>query len=433
MSETMQKMWQADTLRAAQSELFGSSVLQAWRVDQLETFLKMGFPSQRQEAWKYTSLNEIAAQEFVLSPASPIDIPISHYAIKETYRIVFVNGCYSPALSDLAGINDDIIIECGDLAFQNETFQSILERHIKDARFSALNAAFSNDAFFCRLPRNICLNRPIHILHLNTETDEKRINHPRHVIIAEENSEAVIVEEFQGIGSARYFNNVVTQMELEPNARIVYYKWQNESPEGFHIANIDIHQAASSELKTFHIATGAKLNRDNWCYSLEGRAATCESIGLYYTQASQHIDVHSRIDHRFSNTSSRQVYKGIVTDKSRAVFNGKVIVHPNLSQVSADQSNNNLLLSDAAEVDAKPELEIYSDDVRCTHGATVGQLDSDALFYLQSRGIVEFEAKCLLTYAFIDEILDALPNVNIASKIKSHIINRLLSVEKYYG
>jgi len=301
---------------------------------------------------------------------------------------VFVNGQYQADLSNPGILSDQITVE--------------------------------ENAFTLHLPKNYKTDQIIELKHINKAPGSRIF---RHIIIAHENSEAVILESYQGEDDLVYSNDIETKLDIKPNAALSYYKWQRESEKATHTAHLIAHQARNSSLSTYHVLIGAEVSNDHFSYSLSGEGATCESIGFYSADKKRKVTINSCINHLSSYTNSKQFYKGIANDQSLAAFFGKLVVHPDIKAISAHQKNNNLLLSSKAEVDTKPELEIYSDDVQCTHGATVGQLDSEAIFYLQSRGIVESEAKCLLTHAFVNEILDALPNAIIASKIKDHMLS----------
>ncbi len=273
----------------------------------------------------------------------------------------------------------------------------------------------SANQFTLSLPENFRSNQPIRLQHMNKVSGSQT---HQHAITLGQNSHAVIVESYESESNDHYSNTIETRIHLHENARLHYYKWQSEGDNAEHDSKLISTQARDSCLNTYHILTGAQSSNDRLSYALCGENASCESIGFYRTDRKQKIKIDSQIQHSNSHTNSRQLYKGMADDQSQAAFYGKIIVDPNIKDICAHQKNNNLLLSSLAEVDTKPELEIYSDDVQCTHGATVGQLDAEALFYLRSRGLVETEAKGLLIRAFVNEILDAFPHEGIASKIK---------------
>jgi len=299
---------------------------------------------------------------------------------------VFVDGRYMPDLSNPDILSDQVSVD--------------------------------GDTFTLHLPKNFKTDHIIELSHINKSSGSNVL---RHSIIADENSEATIMASYQGEAELVYSNDIETNIDLKSSARLHYYKWQRESEKATHTAHFISHQARDSYLATYHLVTGAEVSNDKFDYSLSGEGATCKSIGFYRADQKRSIVTDSRISHLSSSTNSRQLYKGMADDQSHAAFYGRLIVAPDLKAICAQQKNDNLLLSSKAEVNTKPELEIYSDDVRCTHGATVGRLDAKALFYLQSRGIAEAEAKRLLTDAFINEILDALPHASIATDVRRHI------------
>jgi len=268
------------------------------------------------------------------------------------------------------------------------------------------HVSVDKNVFRLHLPENFKAEQSIKINHIN-KTAGARVF--RHAITADKNSEAVIIETYEGENDIVYSNEIETKIDLKANARLQYYKRQCEGDKAAHTASMIANQARDSYLATYHVLTGAAESKDQFTYSLEGEAATCESLGFYKADRKQKITIASCIHHVSSHTNSKQLYKGMADDQSHAAFHGRIVIDSDIKAVIAHQKNNNLLLSNHAEIDTKPELEIYSNDVQCTHGATVGQLDSEALFYLQSRGITEVEAKRLLIDAFVNEILEALP------------------------
>lgn len=266
------------------------------------------------------------------------------------------------------------------------------------------------DGFTLHLPKNFQSDEPIYFVHINKNEGSMRISRQ---VILEENAQATILESYQGRQNIAYQNEIESKIDLHANARLHFYKLQQEGDQASHKATFSSRQAANSYLGTYHVARGGENSVDHFHYALIGEGATCESVGFYTTKLKQQHDIKSHIQHERSNTNSRQLYKGMADDQSHVKFNGMVMVDPNVKEICAHQRNNNLLLSSQAEVDTKPELEIYSEDVRCSHGATVGQLDEESLFFLRSRGIDEVAARVLLTAGFANEIYDAFPNTEI--------------------
>ncbi len=424
--------WQEESLLHWQKRSFAqaNSALQAWQEGALRRFLAIGFPSKKNEAWKYTNLSALAAQEFSMADTTLATVDLTQNQLGDVYRLVFINGQFSADQSQMgdaiAGVD---LLDLDSALQQGLVSQADLQLNDKgEAAFTALNAGLLSNGLFLRVGANIRVQKPIHILYLNTSSGVKKMNHPRHLIIAEQGAEVTVFEEYASADSS-HFNNIVTQIFASEGANVSHYKLQNESHTAFHIANTLIQQKRDSTVSTYHFSLGAKLARDNLNYYLNEPGVSCRMIGFYHGVGQQHVDQHTHVDHLVPNTASEQVYKGIVHDKARAVFNGKVIVHPDAQQTVAHQANKNLLLSKQAEVDTKPELEIYADDVKCSHGATIGQLDSKALFYLRSRGIAADKARHMLTSAFATELLDAIPNALLQAYFKDAVVKCLSASE----
>ncbi len=430
--QTNNTTWQESHLQAMQTQSWPvkDRWLESWQQEHLQLFLKQGFPTRRDEAWKYTPVTELVAQNFMMAQTVSSEIDIANFALADTYRMVFVNGRYMPSLSDIEGLPKEVVLTNNIQAYEHQKahYQAALcKAQQQPTSFTALNAALLSEGLFLWVPANTIIKKPIHLLYLNTDQPALQMNHPRHLIITEDNSRVDVFAEYCAIGSQPYFNNIVTQLFVAQNARVNFYKLQRENNAAFHVANLTINQQQNSEVNAYHFAIGAKLSRDDLNFALQSKGASCQSLGFYYPQGNQHIDFHSRIDHLVEKTTSEQHYKGILQGSSSAVFNGKVIVHPQAKQTNAKQSNKNLLLTQSAQVNTKPELEIYNDDVVCSHGATVGELDWQALFYLQSRGIDQESAKHMLACAFASEILAKLPAHAVSEHIKRQVINQLAS------
>lgn len=411
--------WTEDSLRAAQAKISAPAWLAAWRREQLQEFLKRGFPKQNDENWKYTSVASLWEQKFsnVQSETLPPVMDLSTYFIEGTDRLVFINGIFSATYSLLGDLPEKVVLtHCMDVITPDAAlYQTAVSQHALSV-FHWLNGAFSEDGLFLHVPENIKLRKPIHLLYLTTTSG--KMHHPRHIIQLGENSQLSLLEEYGGLGDNHSFNNVMTQIAVGQNATLHYYKLQQEAASTFHIANTHIEQSKDSVVRAHHIALGAKINREDLNVSLKEAGAECELSGFYYPKSQQHIDFHTRIDHDHSQTGSRQYYKGMIAQHGRAVFNGKIIVHPKAQNIKAKQENHNLLLSKSAEIDTKPELEVFADNVDCTHGATVGHLDPNALFYLRSRGIPEGLARQLLMFGFFNDILERFPDKRIAEYVK---------------
>jgi Fe-S cluster assembly protein SufD len=289
--------------------------------------------------------------------------------------------------------------------------------------FGALNTAFTADGLYLHLPRGTAIEEPIH-LHF-VVTNENAAIHPRNVIVAEEGARATVVEHYTGTRGVAYFTNVVTQIFAAENAAVDHCKFQQEDLRAFHVAGIHAAQARGSRLWLHSISLGAALARNDISTTFDAEGCEATLNGLYLARGRQHVDHHTRIEHSKPGGTSREYYRGLLDGASRGVFNGKVIVHPQAQRSDARQLNHNLLLSRDAEVDSRPQLEIYADDVKCTHGATVGQLDDAQLFYLRSRGIEEVVARSLLVYAFARDVIERIRIGALRSRLEELLLARL--------
>ncbi len=373
-----------------------------WRVEQLQLFLQKGFPNRKDENWKYTSVASLLAEEFT-GHSAPNSINLSNYEIAESYRITFINGFFSPQHSSLQDLSEYVILNHFAAATEIAQNNTLSELSV----FHWLNGALCGEGLFLSLPENIKLTKPLHLLYVTAgENEQNSIQHPRHALRLGKNSCATLIEEYVGLNAGCYFNNIVTVISVDDHAQLNYCKLQQENIRAFHIANTLMELGRDSQVRSFHLAFGSKLNREDVHFSLHQPGANCELSGFYFPQAGQHIDFHTRIDHQQAHTQSRQYFKGMIADEGKAVFNGKIIVRPHAQHVSATQANPNLLLGKLAEVNTKPELAVCADNVKCSHSATVGNLNQDALFYLRSRGISEKNARKLLMQGFAKEILD---------------------------
>jgi len=375
----------------------------------MQRFMETGFPTLRSEDWKYTSVASIENGRFVLASAtaSAVDAAeIESLALPGAHVAVFVDGRYAPALSRTDTLPQGVLLT--NLAF-------LLERHPRGlasqfghaddypSAFAALNAACMTDGVCVHLARGSVLETPIHLLFV-TATDKLAV-HTRNLIIAEPDSHAIIVEHHVCVESVSCFTNTVTDIVVGRNARIEHHKLQQESAKSYHVAAINAQLVAESRFTSTSFALGAALARTDIHAALNGADAECVLDGLYLVDGRRHIDHHTRIDHNQPRCTSRELYKGVLDGGGRGVFNGRVVVQPGAQKTDAAQTNRNLLLSELAEIDTKPQLEIWADDVKCSHAATVGQIDAEQVFYLRSRGLDDASARALLTYAFAAEMV----------------------------
>jgi Fe-S cluster assembly protein SufD len=375
-------------------------------------FVERGLPSQRDEAWKYTSVAAIDNARFALAPiagqtaaADALADLVAAHAIPGAHLLVFVDGRLAPTLSRPGrlppGVGLGSLAEA--LADEPAGLQEALLGAESPSAFADLNLACLADGACLRLPAGTVVEAPIQWLFIASQAG--LVIQPRNLVLAAAGSSAAVVEHHVALGEGRYLSNAVTDIRLDPGAAIAHHKLQQESPAAFHIAAVNVAQAAKSQFVSTSFAFGARLARVDIAVGFDAEEAACTLDGLYLTDGRQHVDHHTCIDHRQPRCTSRQLYKGVVDGASRAVFNGRVVVHPDAQGSDAWQSNHNLLLSENAEIDTKPQLEIWADDVKCSHGATVGQLAEDAVFYLRSRGIGEADARAMLTCAFAMEVI----------------------------
>ncbi len=404
------------------------------RQSALNLFKDTGFPSSRLENWKYTDVRPIKKKSF--SNVTEADVSVIADEINairfdglDCIEVVFINGVFSKEHSSLEELDNGLVVENMLDALAND--KDLLAKHLtkyaddKISPFTALNTAFIQNGTFINVSANTVIEKPINILYLSKESNSALATHPRNLIVMGENSEATVIESYIGLDDANYFTNAVTEVSLSTNAILKHYKIQQESLNAYHIGNLNVMQGKDSKLESHSISLGGALVRNDIHGQLAAEGAEIIMNGLYMTGDKQHVDNHTRVDHLKPRTLSTENYRGVLNGKSRAVFNGKVIVHKDAQKIEAHQNNANLLLSDDAEIDTKPELEIYADDVKCTHGATVGQLDQNMLFYLRSRAIDEETARSLLTYAFADALISNISFAPIRNRLERLVIGQL--------
>jgi Fe-S cluster assembly protein SufD len=408
-------------LRAAQTD-DEPGWLALVRKNALERFLDKGFPTTRQEDWRFTNVAPLTAASFAL-PTQPVLPRGDAEALKkrfeigglESHELVFVNGRVSKELSSLGELPDGVVVASLADALASpalaKTLQPVLTRSdasYDDTPFFDLNEAFLSDGAFVHVPRGVTLERPVHLVFLTSPVEpvEPVVTHPRNVIIGEAGSELRLVESYGGSDGASYWTNTVTQVIAQDGAVIDHYKLQRESASAFHVASLGYVQERNATVSNHSLSLGARLARHDIRAELDGEGADVTLNGLYVVKDSQHVDHHTVIDHRVPHCTSRELYKGVLDDASSGVFNGRVIVRADAQKTDSRQSNKNLLLSDEALVNTNPQLEINADDVKCAHGATIGQLDPEAMFYLRSRGIGEVAARKILTEGFMADVSD---------------------------
>ena len=414
--------------------------IRAMRHAAIESFAELGFPTTHDEEWKYTNVAPLLSVPF--EPAEgELDrdlrdeverLPLADLGCS---RLVFVNGRYAPSLAKLG--KQTAGVRVGSLAASSAGPE--LARHLgryADAgkhAFVALNTAFFTDGAYIEIPKDTVLEEPLHILHITRGSGRPLLTCPRTLILVGANAQAAVIESFftcTDLGALReeplrHFTNAVIEIVAREGASVDYSKVQLENEAAFHFARVQVQQERSSNVATHSIQLGGALTREEAQAVLGGEGAEALLHGLYVIKGRQHVDNHTTIDHAQPHCSSREIYKGVLEGKSQGVFNGKIIVRPDAQKTDSKQSNKNLLLSEDAIINTKPQLEIFADDVKCTHGATVGQIDPEAVFYLRSRGIGADQAKSLLTFAFANDVLEHIKYKPLRDRIAERLFVRL--------
>jgi len=403
------------------------------RSEALKNFELKGFPSKKEEAWKYTSLNALQKKDFSIFPKQENILEyknVKKYFLHEidTYKIVFVDGIYSSYLSETTHDGVDICLMSS--ALTKPMFKQIIDVYFnkvasKDESLTTLNTAFSREGAYIYIPKNKVPKKPIEIVHFSTGNEAALMLQPRNLIIAEENAELQIIERHQSLTENEVFTNSVTEIFAAKNTIIEYYKVQNDAKTSSLIDNTYIAQKSNSVVSVHTFSFGGHLTRNNLNFYQKGEHIDSILKGVTIIGKKQHVDHHTLVHHIEPNCESHQDYKGIFDERSTGVFNGKIIVDKIAQKTNAFQKNNNILMSDKATINSKPQLEIFADDVKCSHGCTIGQLDEEALFYLQSRGIPKKEARALLMYAFANNVLASVKIPELKTRINKLIANKL--------
>jgi Fe-S cluster assembly protein SufD len=401
----------------------------------LDRFARQGLPTPRDEAWKYTNVAAIEKRSFTAGRHSAEELASPELAtlglgLFPGHRLVFVNGTYAPSLSAVGRLPAGVaLVSLADaLDRAPDTLESMLSGENDRTAFAALNTAFMADGAYLHLPRGATVEEPIHLFFIATATGAAI--YPRNVIVAGERARTTVIEHYAGREGAACFTDAVTQIVAAANASVDHYKLQHETLASIHIAGIHANQGRDSRLSSHSIALGAAISRNDITTTFDAEGCEATLNGLFVAHGRQHVDHHTCIDHAKPNGTSREYYRGLLDGASRGVFNGKIVVHPQAQHTDAHQANHNLLLSKDAEVDTQPQLEIYADDVKCTHGATVGQLDDEQVFYLRSRGVDEGMAKSLLTYAFAHDVIERMGVPELRNRLRQLLLSRLPQGER---
>lgn len=408
-----------------------STPLGSLQRDAANRVVEQGLPTTKQEAWKYTNLAPLSKSGFALAQESDrgglsaeaferIELSASCAA-----RVVFVNGGFRPDLSELDSLPSGLEFKSIRSALDagSDDVMATLGRELNSpAVFTDLNTAFLHDGIVVEIGEGVTIDAPLHLVFVGMTGESRLLRLPRVIIRGGRNSAIHIIEEYVSAAQDLGLTNGVTEITLEEGATVYHHRLQAESLEASHIGRIAVESGANSTFVSDSIVFGADLTRVDVDVALIEQGARCRLNGLFVACGHQHIDHHTVFDHRVGDTHSEELYRGILDDRGRGVFNGKVIVRKDAQRISAQQTSNNLLLSRQAEIDTKPELEIYADDVACAHGATVGELDSAALFYMKSRGISEQDARALLTYAFAQKVVENIPLAGVRAWVENRFI-----------
>jgi len=406
------------------------------REEALQRFISRGLPTTREEEWRFTSVAPIAERTFALALPSAAEMSATDIApfrlrIAPAVELVFVNGRHVPALSRVGALPEGSRVE--NLVTALGTIRDQIEPHlariatVEQQPFVVLNTAFLDDGAWIQVPAGAILQEPIHLLFLSTGgiDDRPLMSHPRILAILGENSQASVIETYAGTNGAQYFTNAVTDIVVGDHAVLDHYKLQYDSPEAFHVGTIHVRADRSATYRSHSVSLGGALVRNDVTAVMNGEGAECTLNGFYAADARRLVDNHTTIDHAQPHCNSREVYKGILADHARGVFNGKIIVRPDAQKTDAKQTNRALLLSEDAQINTKPQLEIFANDVKCAHGAAVGQLDEDALFYMRSRGLSDASARRILIHAFAADVLNRLPLEPVRTRIEERLQQQL--------
>ena len=403
------------------------------RTSALKNFENKGFPTKKDEAWKYTSLNAILKNDFSVFPKNETDIEfrdVKKYFLHEidTYKLVFIDGVFSSNLSSTTHEGIDVCLMSS--ALNKPKYKMVIDTYFnkvasKDESLTSLNTAFANEGAYINIPKSKVADKPIEIMYFSTGSEAALLVQPRNLVIVGENSHVQIIERHQSLNENPVLTNSVTEIFAQKRAIVDYYKIQNDNHEANLIDNTFVSQQKESHVSVHTFSFGGNLTRNNLNFYHFGERLTSTLNGITIIGEKQHVDHYTLVNHATPNCESFQDYKGIFSDRSTGVFNGKVYVEKEAQKTNAFQKSNNILLGDKSTINAKPQLEIFADDVKCSHGCTVGQLDETAMFYMQARGIPKKEAKALLMYAFSNAVIENIKIPELKKRITTIIANKL--------
>jgi len=417
---------------AFEDHLKADSPLHDLRANALKVFEAKGFPSKKEESWKYTSLKSLLKEEYNISPRGENAIEfkdVKQYFLHnvDTYKIVFIDGVYSSYLSETThdGIDVCLLSSALDKSKYSPVIEAYFNKAAKLEGLTQLNTAFAKEGAYIHIPKNKEVDKPIEIIYFSTGNEAAMFSQPRNLIVADENAHVQIIERHQSLSSNAVLTNAVTEIFANKRAMVDYYKIQNDALSASLVDSTFIEQQRESICSVHTFSFGGQITRNNLHFKQEGEH--CDSIlnGITIIGEKQHVDHNTLVHHVAENCESHQDYKGIFDGSSTGVFNGKIYVEKEAQKLDAFQQNNNILISDKATINAKPQLEIFADDVKCSHGCTIGQLDNDALFYMRSRGIGQKEARALLMYAFANNVLESVKIPELKSRINKLIADKI--------
>jgi Fe-S cluster assembly protein SufD len=417
---------------AFEDHLEDDSPLHDMRNEAIKVFEDQGFPSKKEEAWKYTSLKALLKNDYSVFPKNDITIEfkdVKKYFLHDidTYKLVFVDGVYNSFLSSTTHDSMDVCLLSS--ALNKPKYKVVIEAYFNKAAekdsLTSLNTAFAKEGAYIHIPKHKEVEKPIEIINFSTGNEAAILIQPRNLIVVGENSHVQIIERHQSLYTNQVLTNSVTEIFAEKRAFVDYYKIQNDAHTASLVDSTYISQEQESHCRVHTFSFGGKLIRNNLHFYQNGERCDSTLNGITIIEGKQHVDHNTLVHHAAPNCESHQAYKGIFDQSSTGVFNGKIYVEKQAQKLDAFQKNNNILVSDNASINSKPQLEIFADDVRCSHGCTVGQLDEDAMFYLQSRGIGKPEARALLMFAFANNVLESVQIPALKARINKLIANKI--------